>query len=230
MNILLVVATASESQLIQRAFPFQQEEEWQYCDFNGGKLYLLTTGIGMVSTAYMLGKFLALRQIDLGINFGIAGSFDRELKPGDVVEIVTDSFTELGAEDGERWLDLEDMGFPQFSSGDQTFYNTFTNPNPSPFPIPKCTAITVNRTHGDEHSIDQVKKYWPAMLESMEGAAFFHAMIRAQKPFYAFRAISNYVEKRNRNAWDIPLAVRQIQEWLIEKLSFHLHLPGEQAE
>lgn len=218
MDILLVVATTFESQKIQQSFPFQKEEDWLATNYRGGKLYLLHTGIGMTSTAYMLGKFLALRHIDLGINFGIAGSFDRNIKLGEVLEIIEDNFAELGAEDGDRWLDLKDLGFAQFSLNRNSYYNSFSNPSPSPFDLPKCKALTVNRTHGHQPSIQKVQDYWPVQLESMEGAAFFHALTRAQIPFYAFRSISNYVENRNKEAWDIPLAVNNIQDWIQKKL------------
>lgn len=218
MDILLTVATVLESQLILSSFDFEEAEDAFVAYTDHGKIFLLPTGIGMVSTAYMLGRFLAKTEIDLGINFGIAGSFDKNIPLGEVVEITQDSFAELGAEDGSAWLSISDIGFAQFSAGQQKYFNTFSNPLPSSFPLPKCAAITVNRTHGHLPSIQKVQKYWPAQLESMEGAAFFHAMTRAQIPFYAFRTISNYVEKRNRDAWDIPLAVKNMQEWLIKKL------------
>jgi futalosine hydrolase len=224
MNILLVVATTFESQQLQQAFPFEKEEDWYVCDFKGGKLFLLHTGIGMTSTAFMLGRFLTLRKVDLAINFGIAGSFDTKIKLGEVLEIREDSFAELGAEDEEKWLNLRDLGFAQFTQENNSYYNTFSNPSPALFDIPKCKGITVNRTHGHIPSIEKSQQYWPVQVETMEGAAFFHAMIRSGISFYAFRSISNYVEKRNKAAWELPMAIKNIQTWIQEKLhegAFH---------
>ncbi len=218
MNILLLVATELESHRINASFDFVQDKDWLVAPLPRGKVYLLHSGIGMVSTAYMLGRFLALREVDLAINLGIAGSFDRTIKLGEVVEIVEDNFAEMGAEDGADWLHLPELGFAQFEQEEKSFFNTFTNPSPSAFSVRKVTALTLNRTHGYPDSIDKVQKYWPKQVESMEGAAFFHAMIRAKIPFYAFRSISNYVELRNKDAWEIPLAVRNMEEWLIENL------------
>ena len=52
----------------------------------------------------------------------------------------------------------------------------------------------------------------------MEGAAFFYACLMMQVPFLEIRSISNHVEPRNRAAWDIPLAIGQLNEVLIGML------------
>ena len=39
-----------------------------------------------------------------------------------------------------------------------------------------------------------------------------------QVPFLEIRSISNHVEPRNRAAWDIPLAIGQLNEVLIGML------------
>ena len=59
---------------------------------------------------------------------------------------------------------------------------------------------------------------WPRQLESMEGAAFFQAFLRTGTPFFAFRGISNYVEPRNRNNWQIALAVQNVQKAVLALL------------
>jgi futalosine hydrolase len=219
MDILLVAATPSETLLLRKHWHFEPlSPGLQCCQQPDQRIFLLTTGIGMVSTAYCMGQSLGSHRFDRAINLGIAGSFDRKLSLGQVVEVVEDSFPELGAESPEGWLDLQAMGFAQFEQEGKSFFNTFSNPSPSPWGLPQVKAITVNQVHGRAESIAQSQKRWPVQLESMEGAAFFHAMIRAQTPFWAFRAISNYVEPRDRSQWNIPLAVSQVQEVVIEKL------------
>jgi futalosine hydrolase len=49
----------------------------------------------------------------------------------------------------------------------------------------------------------------------MEGAAFFYACLAAKVPFVEIRSISNRMEPRNRDAWDLPLAVRNLNEVLV---------------
>jgi futalosine hydrolase len=52
----------------------------------------------------------------------------------------------------------------------------------------------------------------------MEGATFFYLCSREKIPFLALRAISNMVERRNKNNWDIDLALNNLSEKLIAVL------------
>src|SRR5690606_10232646 len=56
------------------------------------------TGVGMAATAYALTKALHRCTPPYILNLGIAGSLSDELPIGSVVEIVQDTFFELGAE------------------------------------------------------------------------------------------------------------------------------------
>jgi futalosine hydrolase len=47
-------------------------------------------------------------------------------------------------------------------------------------------------------------------VESMEGAAFAYACALSAVPYAQVRAISNLVERRNRDAWRMDLAVRNL--------------------
>jgi futalosine hydrolase len=57
-------------------------------------------------TAFAWAAALAAKPIRSGINLGIAGSFDRNIALGDVVEITEDTFAELGAEDDEAFISI----------------------------------------------------------------------------------------------------------------------------
>ncbi|MBT5829851.1 MAG: futalosine hydrolase, partial [Candidatus Latescibacteria bacterium] len=50
-----------------------------------------------------------------------------------------------------------------------------------------------------------------AICENMEGAAAAQLCLLYNVPFLELRAISNQVEDRNRDAWDIPLALERSQ-------------------
>jgi futalosine hydrolase len=176
-------------------------------------LELLITGVGMVATAFSLGNHLAIHKYDLAINLGIAGSFDRNIALGEVVEVVEDSLSELGAEDGEDFLTIESMGF-----GESKFKSTVALSDYGNFNLKKCTAITVNTVHGHEPSIKKLTSRIQPQLESMEGAAFFYACKQAGVPCLQIRAVSNYVEKRNRDAWQIGLAIKNLNSFADELL------------
>ncbi len=53
----------------------------------------------------------------------------------------------------------------------------------------------------------------------MEGAAFFYACREAQVHYVQIRAVSNYVEKRNRDAWQIGLAIKNLNTFAAELLA-----------
>lgn len=169
---------------------------------------VLVTGVGMVATAAHCSRVLAGHQIDLALNLGICGSFDAALAPGTVVHVVEDRLAELGAEDGERFVAIEDMGLGQTS--------VVVNRNPPALPglaqLPRVTAITVNTVHGSEASIAAIRERCRADVESMEGAAFAYACSVAHVPYAQVRAVSNIVERRNREAWRMDLAIRHLND------------------
>ena len=70
---------------------------------------VLITGVGMVNTAINLTKELIKSDYDLVINMGIAGSFSDDIKIGDVVEVVEDTFSEIGFEDGDKFSKFTDF-------------------------------------------------------------------------------------------------------------------------
>ena len=181
--------------------------------------YILITGVGMVATAYALGRHLADNHYDLIINLGIAGSFDRSLALGEVVEITTDSFSELGAEDDQALLPIGQLGFGEssFNAGTSlaALRNQF-NMDTSDLFLKQVAGITVNTVHGNTHTIHQITKRLNPQVESMEGAAFFYACHHAGMPGLQIRAVSNYVEKRNRDNWQIGLAIKNLNTFAAE--------------
>ena len=211
MRILIVAATAPEIDKLTSDLRFADLD----CDqgthitpelkaaYNSHDISTLITGAGMVATAFAMGKYLAQNQYDLAINLGIAGSFDRGLALGDVVEITEDTLAELGAEDDEDFITIDKLGF-----GESTFRSTYQLPET--FGLKKANAITVNTVHGNDASIKKLSGYIDAQIENMEGAAFFYACKQVGIPSLQIRAVSNYVEKRNRDAWQIGLAIKNL--------------------
>jgi len=182
----------------------------------------LVTGVGMVATAFSLGRHLAANQYDLAINLGIAGSFDRDVPLGEVVEVIEDCFSEFGAEDDETFLPIETLGFGESIFKTDTRLSTYTDQQ-----LKQVSAITVNTVHGHDPSIQKLIGRIQPQLESMEGAAFFYACKQVRVPCLQIRAVSNYVEKRNRDAWQIGFALKNLNTFvgeLIKALSNDLFI------
>ena len=177
------------------------------------EINFLITGVGMVATGYHTGKVLD-ETYDAAFNIGICGSFNRNFELGTVVNIYEDTFSELGAEDGEKLLTLEDLKL----SGISKIVNQSGALHSIIEAIPKVTGITVNTSHGNEESIKKVYDKFHPYVESMEGAAFMFVCENENIPYAQIRAVSNYIEKRNRDAWNIPLAIENLNKQVLEIL------------
>ena len=53
----------------------------------------------------------------------------------------------------------------------------------------------------------------------MEGAAFMYACLVHGQPFAQVRAVSNVVERRNREAWKLPEAIESLGATALRMLS-----------
>jgi futalosine hydrolase len=217
MRILIVAATQAEIEPLFQVGSLQSEV-WSLkseddLELKTNDFRLLTTGVGMVATAFALGRHLAVNQYDLAINLGIAGSFDRSLSLGEVVEVTTDMLAELGAEDDEDFIPIDKLGFGESVFTASTTLSGIFSQNgmdSSNLLLKQTTGITVNTVHGNEEAIRKVTSRIDAQVESMEGAAFFYACHKAGVPCLQIRAVSNYVEKRNRDSWQIGLAIKNL--------------------
>lgn len=201
MKLLVVAATQAEIAPTLAHFGIASNNFIETENFD-----LLITGVGMVATAFSLGKQLS-NQYNLVLNVGIAGSFDRDIALGEVVNITHDTFAELGAEDHENFITLPQLGFGE---------NTFSSSAETAVNLKKVKGITVNKVHGNAQSIEKTIQLHQPQTESMEGAAVFYACQQLNIPAMQIRSISNYVEPRDRESWQIGLAVKNLNDWLIE--------------
>lgn len=177
------------------------------------KFEVLITGVGMTATAFALGKHLR-NEYDLVMNLGIGGSFDRNLALGTVLNVTEDVFADLGAEDRERFLSIDDLNL-----GKSTYYANAHLNSEQVNQLKKVKGITVNRVHGSEKSILDISNRLSPVVESMEGAAVLYCCEQHLIPCLQIRSISNYVEPRNREAWKIDLAIRNLNTWAIDFLT-----------
>ncbi len=214
-NILIVAATKFEIEplltkiglsdtYIQTGYMYDGE-------YNNTRIDVLITGVGMVNTAYIMARYIN-SNYNYCINAGVAGSFRYDIKIGEVVNVVKDELCEMGAENDNDFIKLEDMalgGKSVFSYEEITILTSLNE-------LKKVNGITVNTVHGNTSSIKKVKQLFSPDVESMEGAAFFRSCERSIDYPIQIRAISNYVEKRNKSKWNMPLAISNLNEALIK--------------
>lgn len=204
MKILLLAAT--EAEIAPTLALLTNHQDVDVC----------ITGVGICAATFSLTRaLLSTSKPDLVLAAGIAGSFDRDLDLGTVAVVVRDTFGDLGVEDHEAFIDLPRLGFATekevvFETEVPSFLKEITRL------LPRKSAITVHAATGAAHTATQRFSRFGPVLESMEGAAFHYVCQQLGVPLLHLRAVSNYAEARNRPAWDIGLAVRNLNEVLGE--------------
>lgn len=214
MKTLLVAATIFEVKDLLAHFKQPEQDFIETESFD-----VLITGVGMTATAFALGRHLNPTKYDLVINLGIAGAFNKTYALGDLLLVTEEIFSELGAEDGDQFIAIDELGFGH--SRIKAIEPSLNLKSGLPiYPSLKTAlGITVNTVHGQNQSIEKIKKRLAPDVESMEGAAVLYACNQLHMPFMQIRAISNYVEQRNKANWNIPLAIENLNQWAITFLT-----------
>ena len=221
----MVSATQKEIQPLLDACSYTGVASGHFlCHFPDRKAcHVLVTGVGIASTVFSLTKLLHDIKPDLIVQAGIAGSYQTLYEKGSAVLVKRDRFAGLGAELGDRFADVFEMGladpnaFP-FRDGwidgmaDQAYFPM----------LPRVDGITADLVTGTEKTRNERFALYQPAVESMEGAACFFVAAQMHIPALQVRTISNYIEKRNTANWNIPDAVTHLNALLIEFLQAQL--------
>jgi futalosine hydrolase len=214
MKILVVSATKFEilPLLNSMCVPEDPGRKLLSCKYKDLEIDFLITGVGMIATAYFTGKALN-DTYDAAFNIGVCGSFNRNLEIGSVVNVYEDCISELGAQDGTQFLSLDELNLEGITTIKNVNYGAL---NQIIEVLPRVNGITVNTVHGNEESIVKTFDKFHPTVETMEGAAFMFACENESIPYVQLRAVSNYVERRNKDAWNIPLAIENLNKTILE--------------
>jgi futalosine hydrolase len=170
---------------------------------------VLVGGVGPAAAAASTSRELAARSYDLVLSAGIGGGF-APLGPGDVAVASAIVFADLGAETPDGFLPVADLGFgtgrydvaPQLAVelADRTGGHL-------------GTVLTVATVTGTAQTATALSRRFPdAVAEGMEGAGVAAAATLYGVPFAELRSISNLVGPRDRDAWDIPMALEALAD------------------
>ena len=217
MNILIVSATVLEVkplldflEIKDPTIGINQSKK----ALNNHDIKVLITGVGMVNTALMMGKHMN-STIDLAMNAGVCGAFNKNRSLGEVLLVTKDIISEMGAENDSDFLTFEQLKLPG-----QTKFELNN--------LPKClvnsklqtaAGITVNTVHGNNDTINKVLNLFSPDVESMEGAALHYVGSLTKTPFIQIRAISNYVGERNKAKWKIKESIEQLEAYVLTYLA-----------
>jgi len=224
MKLLIVSATSLEikpfvTEMGKGRLMKNRVTRYRYKNF---QVDILVTGVGMVTTAVATTMALARYKYDAVFNVGICGSFNHEIPIGKVLNITSDCLPETGAEDGEHFLSIIDLKlldqdeFP-FEGGklvnDSVFESSLING------LLIAAGATVNTVHGNSLSINAFLARHKVDVESMEGAAFMYSCKMSRIRHIQIRSVSNYIEDRNVSNWDIPLAINNLNRFMLDLLN-----------
>lgn len=204
-------------------------------EFHEGKIascsvVAAVTGVGKVNTAMGLTMLIQRYRPSLIINTGCAGSYPGSgLSIGDLAVATGEIYGDEGVEAPVGWLSLEKLGLPLYDRQRQRFFNEI--------PLPahlaeRITAIgrqlghvvkpgkfiTVSTCSGTETRGIALATRFGAVCENMEGAAAAHVALCHGIDCLEVRGISNFVEDRDMSRWNIPLAVENVQDFLLRAI------------
>lgn len=220
MNLLICAATEMELQPLLPLLELHRKAN----PTENLKWNVAVTGVGLVNTAFHLTAHLSKHKYDLAVNLGVCGSFTSMLNSGDVVRIHKDRFGDWGANEQKGFVDVFDMGLedPNKFPFDGGWIYEQPHPAVPPTHIPTVDAFTVNTVR--ESGLELSKYKYDALVESMEGAAFFFVCRQYNLPCLQLRAVSNAVGVRDKSKWKMKDALQNLNEYFAYKVIRKLRL------
>lgn len=219
MKILIVSATYKEVEQTISYFKISRQDKEKILNVNflNNEIYFMISGIGSYSMTYELAKILSNQKFDIVINAGIAGSYDSSIEIGTVVSVITEQIGDLGINNHGVFRTAFEEKFLRPNSNPFT-NKKLVNPHKKLFKlIPQLNTVnslTVNTVSGEKSKIIELKNKFKVQVESMEGAAFFYVCLNENQPFLEIRSISNLVEPRNKENWQILKAINNLNDAL----------------
>lgn len=240
-QVLLLTATALEQDALVRSLgePVAHRvagRVWHHGRLGAAAVWLAETGIGAVNAAHTLTCGLQSRRPDLVLQVGVGGAYPQaQLALGDLAVASSEAYGELGVRTPDGWQPAEAFGIPVLQLGEDAYCNVFpldprlvanaqqvleraawseVRPAVSTGPF-----VTVQECSGTTALGQQRAGRFGAICENMEGAAAAHLCRLYGVPFLEVRGISNQVEDRRREVWDLPLAGQRAQQAALRLLA-----------
>ncbi|MBU2521575.1 MAG: futalosine hydrolase [Proteobacteria bacterium] len=193
------------------------------CGYIAGKpVRALITGPGTVNTVQCLTAAIENVRPLLIIQTGCAGAFrESGLNIGDIGIATEEIDIQLGIEAENDSLPLNELPFLTIKSNEidlknrypldiklvnqalETLTKVFEGKSIGVMKGPFVTVSTITAT---ETRAKNIYKHYSPCMEGMEGAGAAHLAIHYDIPFLEIRSASNFVGKRDRDSWNLPLA------------------------
>ena len=216
MNIYITSATSFEVQPLKELV---EKNRLQHIHFH-------TSGVGILQSCFSIQKMIVEQKPDLIIQAGIAGTFDEQGVPGEVVLVKEEYSGTCGVEENNEWKDIFDLNLSDknnFPFSEKRLINPFLKEY-NLIHLKEVSAITIDEISTDKNRIQQLKNKYNPFLESMEGAPLHYCALQYHIPFLQIRGISNYVGERDKAFWKIKDAIENVCEKSFELIGIILGL------
>jgi futalosine hydrolase len=222
MYIIIVAATQFE---IAPLLAFLEDNgkkiESTFFHINEIKVKIIYSGIGIMASSIALTQAFQNTSCDFCLQVGIGGAYPHpSLKLGELVYIQSDQLGDLGVYNatGEflplQAIDLEEPTALAIKAAIPQQLQVLLKRQKA------AKGLTVNAPLGN----NQWYKHFgfeenTFVIESMEGAPFHYICSQMNFNFVQIRAISNWVEPRNKANWKMKESIENLNNWLITTLS-----------
>lgn len=194
------------------------------------------SGMGKTNAAHAATLLLVRFRPDMIILFGAGGAYPSSgLKVGDIAVAEKEVYGDEGVLTVRGFRDTGLIGIPLAKKGGRKYFSEFPlkakllatavrsfgliADDLMPGTRMKAgTFITVSTCTGTRKKALELQKRFGAICENMEGASVAHVCILHGSPMAEIRGISNIVEDRDRERWDIRLAAENCQRVVMELL------------
>lgn len=214
VNLKVLICAATPLEL--RGWMFDEQDVARPCSvldvgLSHVDISLMAMGVGVASTVMRLTQHAA--RFDLVLNVGLAGAYGQKLAVGQVVRVAHDVFADYGIDQRGTFVPLHRSGIAAHA--------------PQPMDcacvegmhLPVVRAITLGTCSGSKALIERNISLWNPDIETMEGAAVPFVCQQLGVQFVCLRAISNRVEPRNVEAWNIDLALSNLYRETVSLLA-----------
>ena len=211
MKKLIVSATKAEINKTLSENNFSENKDIKNL-YESKDIDIFISGIGSAFTIFNLTQLLQNKTYNKVINVGIAGTYNKNINLGELVFVEKDCFADLGIDDNGVFKTLAEEKLSDQSN------ELFSSAKSTELPYKKVNAITVNTASGSKEAIETWKQKFNPDIETMEGAAIFLVCNKINIPVMQIRAISNFVEPRNKANWEISKAFDVLNEFITSYL------------
>jgi futalosine hydrolase len=233
--VLIITAVRQEAKLLEKALvAVSRVNPPAFATVNGMlggiAVVICVAGVGKINAAAATAALIERHKPRLVINTGCAGAYPGSgLAIGDLAVASVEILGDEGALTSLGWLGLREMKLPYLVQGTRRYYNEIPLSchvsekavqlaDYCGIGLARGRFVTVSTCSGTTLKGEELVHRFGALAENMEGGAVALVCLRYGVDCLEIRGVSNLVEERNLDNWDIPRAVEAAQRFVLKYL------------